>query len=167
MKNTTDPNKRTLEDALALLRKSNDTPFIQVLEAVASAFECEVATYWIFDSKIQALRESRSWYSSPSFANQLWPDVSKRHFMIGEGIPGFVWKERKPFISNDIQMDVSLPRSIGMHSAGLVSGYWFPVLTEQAVVGVMELFGKDRVRDPEAVLRILETFSSGSNASTR
>ena len=136
--------KETLARVLRLLQQSENVSFAEVLAMTASAFNGEVVTYWMIDEKNQVLREARSWFS-PMIASgdRLRADTAKRSFACGEGMPGSVWKTKRPFLSRDLQMDMSLPRSIDAYNAGLRCGFWFPVLTGESVSGVVEVLAKD------------------------
>lgn len=158
MKKSADDINTVLSNVVKILRNAEDIPFLTVLEMIASAFDCEVATYWSLDPKLQILREARSWYSTGVRAERLHIDTSKRTFHIGEGMPGRAWKFERPYLSNDLQMDMSLPRSTEVHDLGFKSGLWFPVKTEQSVLGVIELLGRNNISDDQEFRRFYEKF---------
>ena len=136
-----DEIKTSFLKAQQILSKLEGRPFLEVLEILAAAFGSEAAIYWIIDSDRRLLREARSWYTPGLLLDALRVDTATRTFVMGEGMPGQAWKYKRPYLSNDLQMDMSLPRSTEAYKAGFRRGFWIPVLTDQDITGVIELLG--------------------------
>lgn len=112
------------------------------LESLAVALGCDWATYWLVDPLQPALRPYAQWTRRPMKAEQLTRDTMGRALSLSEGNAGHVWRSRKPVWSQDIALDMCLPRSLDAKAAGFSGGIWFAVQTSQTVYGVVELLGE-------------------------
>ena len=69
-------------------------------------------------------------------------------FAPGVGLPGRVVLSEAPVWTSDLAADVGLPRAAAAADAGLRSGFAFPVLQGESVVGVLEFLAGE-VQQPE------------------
>ena len=112
------------------------------LELLAQAAGSEWAVYWVVDAKVQRLRALALWSALGSKA-QVLEDTTRRFTLSpGEGIPGLVWRSRKPRRATNLALEMCLPRSLAAIDAGLHGGLWFALQTDTAVYGVIEVLGR-------------------------
>lgn len=135
--------ENNLKESLKLLKTSHAKVTGDFLRSLADTFNCEWAVYWVVDSQAKKLSCCMSWTSPTMDLNILLEDTKNRHLTVNEGIPGQVWRVKKVVLSDDLEMEMALPRSIYAHEAGLRHGIWIPVLHNgQNMYGVIELLGR-------------------------
>ena len=74
---------------------------------------------------------------------------------LGVGLPGRVWSSGRPAWIPDVTQDANFPRANVAASVGLHAGFAFPILTGEAVSGVLEFFASEIVPPDEPLLEIL------------
>lgn len=152
--------ENNLKETLKLIQASQALVTVEFLESLASTFGCEWATYWSTEKLIGKLSTCMIWDAPHTQAVHLNHDTKLRRLTLNEGIPGQVWNTKKVFWSNDIEMDMSLPRSIYAHDSGFKSGIWIPIVCDQKVYGVIELLSRQPSFMNQHLLSIMQKFGS-------
>lgn len=104
-----------------------------------------VAAFWVVDEDDKVIA-CASVSNSVELANSKFVNVTKtRKFVRGEGLPGRVWLDGRSAYINNVTTDPNFPRSEFALQAGLKSGFAFPIMSGDEVMGVVELFSKQLV----------------------
>lgn len=100
-----------------------------------------------------------NWKDSKLPFDNLFAETKGRQLTLNEGVPGQVWGSKKVFLSDDLEMEMALPRSILAHEAGLRHGIWIPVVYNgQPVYGVIELLSDQKPLITSDVVSVLAQF---------
>ena len=84
---------------------------------------------------------------------KVWPSQGDRseferscyeiQFEKGIGLPGRVWKHRKPAWIPDVTKDDNFPRAAQAAAEDLHAAFAFPILSGEKLLGVMEFFSPE------------------------
>ena len=81
-------------------------------------------------------------------------------FAAGVGLPGAVLRSKRAVFFADVAREEHCPRWIELARSGLHEAFAFPVLVEDQVVAVLELFAHELVADPTSVLELASLIGS-------
>jgi signal transduction histidine kinase len=81
-------------------------------------------------------------------------------FRRGEGLPGRVWRSRKPAWVSDVRQDANFPRREWARRAGLRTGLSVPVLAGKEVVAVLAFFSRRRLPQDRGRLRVVAAVAA-------
>jgi PAS domain S-box-containing protein len=132
----------------------------QILEAIASSGDWAFAAIWVYDSAAGGLRCRYVWNEAAERVKK-FADLS---FLItlpeSQGLPGRVWRSKKPTWVYDVTRDPNFPRAPYAAAAGLRGGFAFPLLFRGEINSIMELFSHNVVEPDEDFLQMVEAFGS-------
>jgi PAS domain S-box-containing protein len=122
----------------------------RLLGAIALPNGWDLGAYWEIREPA-TLRYVRGWHAPG--VDPAGFDSGSRAFPMkrGVGLPGQVWEREAPIWVTDVSVDPTFQRTELAARAGLRGAVAFPILTPAGVVGVMELFTRQR-RGPEPEL---------------
>src|SRR5215831_2971051 len=95
---------------------------------------------WVLNRQETALDLVSAWYCGDG---ELEPfrNVSKSsEFQPGIGLPGRVWKSKRPAWVENVTNDPNFPRAAAARTAGLKTGVGIPILSGNKVIAVLEFF---------------------------
>jgi PAS domain S-box-containing protein len=122
--------------------ESLDAAIGPVLRAVCEGLGWEVAAFWKVDGPV--LRCAAVWHA-PAVPAAEFERVSRQvTFAPGVGLPGRIWASGQPVWIADIERDAGLPRAPIILGAGLHGAFGVPVLLGKDVLGVIEVFRRQR-----------------------
>src|SRR3954447_24395078 len=130
----------------------------EVLRAIAETLGWEVAAAWEKDPDDPlSLRRAAFWHSVSIPPARVGALSASTSMPIGHGLPGRVWRDRRPAWIVDVTVDPDFPRAEAAREAGLHSAFCFPVISAEELAGVMEFFTPEpRMPDDH----LLETMAS-------
>ncbi len=132
----------------------------QILEAICRNLQFELGELWCMDKQDKILRLENAWHL-PSLALENFIAESRRfRFRIGEGLPGKVWAKNAPVWLENIGGENHMPRKLFAKETGLQSGFAFPILLGEKLLGVFSFFTRES-RQPDAAL--LQMFAAVGN----
>lgn len=121
----------------------------RILETLAKSLDFAVALLWVPVGVTPILR------SSARFGEQRFEPflrVSQELSLEpGAGLPGRVWRSGEPAWIRDVNEDTNFVRRQYANELGLRGGFAFPVVVQQRVTAVVELFSLEP-RDPDEEL---------------
>jgi PAS domain S-box-containing protein len=122
----------------------------RLLEAIALPHRWDLGAYWEIREPA-TLRYVQGWHAPG--VDPAGFDSGSRAFPMerGVGLPGQVWEREAPVWISDVSTDPTFQRTALASRAGLRGAVAFPIVTPAEVVGVMELFTRER-REPEPEL---------------
>jgi PAS domain S-box-containing protein len=84
----------------------------------------------------------------------------RRSFALGEGLPGRAWQAGAPLWSMDVSADPRFSRVGDAERAGLRAGFFFPVVAEGHMHGVLEFFSHEPKPPDEALLKAMAALGA-------
>ena len=122
-------------------RSSSDFNSIASLitQSLCEWLHCEWGTFWLVDSQEKVLKPVATWRDPLLPTDELLTDTKGKRLEIDEGNAGLVWRTGKPICSDNLVLEMCLPRSLGASSAGLRGGIWIPVRGKKLIIGVVEI----------------------------
>ena len=160
---------RRIEDELRLLQ----TITVAVTEAadVQSALEvalqmvgavtgCAAARAWVPSSGGNCLECVATWAGADSELAPFHADSVALELGAGMGLPGRVWAARQALWMSELQADEPLDRSDLLPLAEFNAALCVPVLAENEVVAVLELFLRQMGRHEEDLPRLLSAVAT-------
>ncbi|MDQ3283242.1 MAG: ATP-binding protein [Acidobacteriota bacterium] len=133
--------ERGVELALLHLFASNDPLdelLTKTLEFLCATDHWDAATLWTIDGDV--LRPRAMWFESPSAREKLAPRFATLALKRGEGPPGRVWESGDVVWVADMFDETLRERANLAAAAGLHSVVATPLVDEQRITGVLELF---------------------------
>ncbi len=121
----------------------------KILGAIASSGEWSFGAIWLHDKGAGSLRCLTTWH--PDCQNAEKFDILLRSTELREkqGLAGQAWASKKPVWVTDIGGDPDFPNAGAAAELGLRGGLAFPLRVEEAVNGVIELFGRGEAAEPD------------------
>lgn len=81
-------------------------------------------------------------------------------FRRGEGLPGRVWRSKRPAWVRDVRLDANFPRRGLARAAGLRGGLGVPVLAQGRVVAVLGFFSRRRREQDRVRLKVVAAVAA-------
>jgi PAS domain S-box-containing protein len=132
----------------------------RILETIASIGDWVFSALWIYDETVGRLRCSAVW-QQPNPALEEFAEHSRSiEFIMGEGLPGRVWKSNQPAWIYDVTIDRNFPRAEVAKKVGLRGGFAFPLFAGQAVNGVIEVFSHQVAEPDPDLLQLVAALGS-------
>jgi signal transduction histidine kinase len=124
---------RVLADATSL-----DEAVPRILGSLGNALGATLASYWV--PRDGQLVVNATWSEEPH--REVWETVSKSFkLQPGEGLPGLVWKARGPVWLEEVRVNgQDVPRESALRTAGIRSGFGFPIMAGAEICGIVDLF---------------------------
>jgi phosphoserine phosphatase RsbU/P len=121
-----------------------DVAFERLLPTLCAELDWDAATLWQPEACGGRLAHAGTWTSSGQSVPALQNDTRVRTFVRGEGLPGLVWQRREPVVVDDLWDDRRFIRHDAARADGVRTGVAFPVLRGETLLGVCELFSRER-----------------------
>ncbi|MBW4600748.1 MAG: PAS domain S-box protein [Calothrix sp. FI2-JRJ7] len=119
-----------------------------ILQALCEYLGWQVGALWRFDSHPPILRCINYW-QAPNVDMQKFVEATQQiTFVQGAGLPGRVWASRQPHWICEISKESNFPRITLASQVGLQSGFGFPILLGDEILGVIECFSQ-RIQEPD------------------
>ena len=141
---------RLLQEATLLLTSAEefDDGVTAVIHAVCEHTGWSAGEMWVPDATGTRLELSPGWWATSSTQQTFLREVSSGLTLApGEGLPGTVWRLKRPVWVDIAAGDLGGPRRGAARAAGFAVGVGLPVLAGEEVVAVLGFFA-DR-RHPE------------------
>jgi PAS domain S-box-containing protein len=132
----------------------------KLLQAIGASLEWQFGAFWTVDEHAKALQCVAIW-QEPSTEFPEFAAVCRRWlFEPAIGLPGSIWKNRKPAWIPDVLKDSNFPRAPMAAKDNLHGAFGFPVQLGGEVFGVMEFFSRE-IREPdESLLQMVDAIGS-------
>jgi PAS domain S-box-containing protein len=164
------PGGPSREEQLTLLQ--NITMEVAASRDLSSALEvvlrqvCEktgwaIAQAWIPNEEKTALDCGPVWFCGGDEELQTFRQASEEcHFPSGVGLPGRVWKSRKPAWIEDVRHDLNFPRAKAAQAVGIKTGVGIPILTGDKVIAVIEFFMRESRSENERLVKVIAAVAA-------
>ena len=125
----------------------------RVLRAICENLIWDMGALWTVDKEAGVLRCVEVWHEKSIEIPEFEAETRATTFKPGIGLPGAVWRGRKPIYLSDLSTKerATFPRAPIAAREGLHAGFAFPVLLGSEVLGVVELFSRE-IRQPDKEL---------------
>jgi PAS domain S-box-containing protein len=123
----------------------------EILETVCEGLGWQVGVLWSVNHQEEMLQCVDEWHSPGIDAGGFESSCLATTFVKGIGLPGRIWETGKPAWIPNLKKDPNFPRAPLAERSGLRSGFGFPILLGEEVIGVIEFFSQE-VRQPDAEL---------------
>lgn len=132
----------------------------RMLRAIGRALAWDVALLWERDRAAGVLRCVATWHAPGRDVTAFEALVAQREFPCGKGLPGEVWERGVPAWIDDVADLARYTRAEAAVASGLRTGFAFPTLAGDEVLGVIEAYtAEPRVPDRE-LIEIMSTFGT-------
>jgi sigma-B regulation protein RsbU (phosphoserine phosphatase) len=132
-----------------------DVAFHRLLPTLCGELDWDAATLWQPERCGGRLAHAATWTAPGETVSALGADAQSRTFVRGEGLPGVVWQRREPVVIEDLWTDPRFLRPASARADDLRTGVAFPVLSGDTLLGVCELFSRERRPVPPELLDVL------------
>jgi PAS domain S-box-containing protein len=132
----------------------------RMLEAIGKALRWDVAVLWELDEEDDVLRCAATWHAPDRDVAAFERVVADREFAHGERLPGEAWAIRGPAWITDVAEDPRFKRAAGAIASGLRSGFAFPTLAEDEVLGVVEVYTSEQRMPDVELFEVMATFGT-------
>jgi hypothetical protein len=132
-----------------------DVAFERLLPTLCAELDWDAATLWQPETCGGRLSHAGSWTAPGESVPALQADIRLRTFVPGEGLPGLVWHRREPVVVEDLWDDPRFLRPEAARADGPRTAVAFPVLRGDTLLGVCELFSRERRPVPAELVDVL------------
>lgn len=144
---------------LAESRRLDDAA-LNILKVICETLTWDLGLLWTIDAEDQVLRCLKTWDCSSLPLDEFITLNQSRTFMPGIGLPGRVWQDGQPVWISKLVEDKNFPRSALASGVGLCTGFGFPIVNGNEVLGVIEFFNRQVVEPDPALLSMLTALGS-------
>jgi sigma-B regulation protein RsbU (phosphoserine phosphatase) len=138
---------RTLGEARSL-----EEAIPRLLRPVCDALGWDMGAVWGLDMERPVLRCVATWRSPESDVGPFEELTARTVFRKGMGLPGRVWASGGPEWIRDVVHDPNFTRAAVAADVGLHGGFAVPIRRGPDVLGVMEFFASEIIREPDTEL---------------
>ena len=158
-------SERRLAGNLAVTRILAESPALsdatlRILKTIGESLNWEVGAMWTPDAQVNVLRCLSVWRADSARTEKFKSVTEVLTFAPGIGLPGRVWATLKPVWIPDVTNAENFPRSPFAIADGLHSGFAFPILFGEKVLGVMEFFSSEIRRPDDALLAMFGSIGN-------
>ncbi|HEY8410791.1 MAG TPA: PAS domain S-box protein [Pyrinomonadaceae bacterium] len=127
----------------------------EILETVCESLGWEVGVLWAVDHQEEVLRCVDVWQSPVLSADDFECACGSLLFPKGVGLPGRIWQTGGPVWIPNVKKDRNFPRALLADSAGLRTGFGFPIQLGDEVIGVIEFFSQEIRQTDQELLEMI------------
>jgi len=118
----------------------------RAVKQICEGIDWPVGNMYLLDPKnLENLIPSEVWYlKDPKKYNSFKEETKHISFTKGTGLPGRVFASAKAEWVEDVMLDSSFPRAPFAKQSGLKTGFAFPIIIGEEVIGVMQFFNNKK-----------------------
>src|SRR5687767_11859464 len=132
----------------------------RMIEAICHALGWQCGAIWEVDRTQTRMRCAGTWHAPGLAIDAFTGATMTTTFEQGIGLPGRVWKDRKPAWIPDVTRDDNFPRAAVAERVGLHAAFALPIMEGDRVQGALEFFSRD-IREPSHdLLRMMTAVCS-------
>lgn len=131
-----------------------------VLRRVGEATGWTLGETWLPDGAGRELARGPVWHRADARLTQFLRKTASFRFKRGEGLPGRVWRSRRPAWIRDVRVDSNFPRARLARGSGLKAGFAIPVLAGREVVAVLNFFVFARREEDAHLVDLVTTVAA-------
>jgi PAS domain S-box-containing protein len=140
--------------------ESFDEGVVDLLRRMATALEYPMASLWLWDPSIEALRCRALWHVPDLDPGEFELVVRSAVFSPGEGKPGLAWRRQEPVVTIEVATDPGFrPRDAAL-ALGVQSAIAFPAVGPDGPLAVLSLYALERREPSPSLIRTLTGIGS-------
>lgn len=122
----------------------------RILRAICENLIWDMGALWTVDKEAGVLRCVEVWHEKSIEIPEFEAETRATTFKPGIGLPGAVWRGRKPIYLSDLSTKerATFPRAPIAAREGLHAAFAFPILLSGEVLGVIDFFSRE-IREPD------------------
>ena len=143
--------------------RSMEEAIPDILKVIGEFLHWDLSFYWEMNEAEAGLQCKYGWRSDFIQGKNFQEFERQTHEIIfpdGVGLPGRIWETQAPAWIPDVTQDSNFPRAPYAAKIGLHSGFGFPVIASQQVIGVIEVFTRKICRLDENPANLLISLGS-------
>jgi PAS domain S-box-containing protein len=131
-----------------------------VLREVCEKTGWELGQAWVPDGEGEVLKCAAVWCSDKNTFATFRAASAAAHFKAGVGLPGCVWKSKKPLWLDDVTVDTNFPRSDAARASGIITGAGIPIVAGERVIAALEFFMREPRAQNERLLSVIASVAA-------
>ncbi|MGC2353162.1 MAG: GAF domain-containing protein, partial [Candidatus Udaeobacter sp.] len=132
-----------------------------VLRRVCEKTGWELGQAWVPSQDKTVLFSGPVWFCGPADDLEHFRTASANsRFEMGVGLPGRVWKSKKPAWIEDVTNDPNFPRTAAAKSVGLKTAVGLPILSGDEVIAVIEFFLREWRSEDEGLVNVIAAVAA-------
>jgi len=133
----------------------------KLLSVIATNLGWQFSAFWSIQSEDNKLYSIANWRDESSPGTAEFAAASSNYLMgSNQSFPERIWASKKPLWVSDFGTEESFPRTAVANRGNLHSGFGFPIIAADEVVGVIELFSAKNEEPDAATLATLVSLGS-------
>ena len=132
----------------------------RALQTICESLDWDMGTLWHMDREAQVLRYGESWHRPSLGLLEFAAPHRSYTFAPGIGLPGRVWVSKEPVWIVDVTQNANIPRTPMAAKAGFHSVIAVPLQLGSDILGVMELFSRERRPQDDELLQMVAALGS-------
>ncbi|MBI5760084.1 MAG: response regulator [Planctomycetales bacterium] len=132
----------------------------QILQAFGDNLDWDVGALWVIDREQPVVRCVDVWTSPAHPAPDFAGITHISQFAAGCDLPGRVWATGEAIGWEDAPADANFQRTVQAAEAGLHGAFAFPIRLGNQVLGVVELFSRERRQPDEELVKMFTAIGS-------
>lgn len=130
----------------------------KILQSICESLDWDFASIWVVDFKKRHLTCVATWYQHSLNAKSFSQITHRIKFKPGIGLPGRVWIAQKPMWVSDVIHDNNFPRAPNAKAAGLHSAFCFPIVLQNKILGMIEIFSRKSLTPDKPLLNMMSAI---------
>lgn len=131
-----------------------------VLRRVCEKTGWVIGQAWVPNQDGTALDCGPVWFCGAADLKQFRAVSEETHFIPGAGLPGRVWKSKRPAWIEDVTLDGNFPRNKAAAKVGLKGAVGIPILSGERVLAVIEFFVQEARSEDERLVKVITAVAA-------
>jgi PAS domain S-box-containing protein len=132
----------------------------QIIQTIAASGNWVFGSIWLYHESEKQLRCATTWHTGAPWLETFEHATRTTPLLSTMGLPGRVFASKKPAWIADVTRDTNFPRRDVAVGAGICGGFGFPLVAEDEIEGVLELFSPAVVEPDQDFLKMVDAIGS-------
>ncbi|HSW92763.1 MAG TPA: PAS domain S-box protein [Gammaproteobacteria bacterium] len=132
-----------------------DDALSRIVHIICMSLNWDYGAIWLVNTQKNQLDYVSSWHHDKNEIAAFLVDRRKITFAPGTGVLGRVWSSGKPYWNQNVTEDVHFLHKDAARKAHLYSGFYFPMMLQNNVFGVMEFYNRQIESPDERLLQMM------------